>query len=125
MNVRTLRPVRARIVAAVIALVLGACGGGDDGASTSATSSTEASTTITTYGGTPGAAQAIACTQSAKTLQQAADFYAASHGGPAASIDALAADGLIQAAPPTDNGYVVSYDATTGKVTAAGACAYP
>jgi hypothetical protein len=117
--------VRARAVAVVVAaLLLGACGG-DGGANATLSTAQKASTTVTTFGGIPGAAQSVACAQDARTLQQASDLYLASHDGPAASIDALVAAGEIGSAPSNTHGYVISYDPTTGKVSAAGACTLP
>jgi ABC-type glycerol-3-phosphate transport system substrate-binding protein len=106
------------LVAGVVAL--GACGG--DGSPTVATTTTsEASTTVATFGGTPGAAQELACSQSVQTIQQASDLYTATHGAPAPSMDQLPIE-----RPPTNNpGYVITYDAATGRVSATGACTIP
>lgn len=101
-------------------VALGACGG--NGSSTVATTTTsEASTTVATFGGTPGAAQSLACTQSVQTIQQASDFYVASHGTPAASMDQLP----IEQPGASNPGYVITYDAATGHVSASGACTVP
>ncbi|MEA3055728.1 MAG: hypothetical protein QOD30_1160 [Actinomycetota bacterium] len=111
---------RIRIVLLVGIVLLSACGGG--GKSESATTTTEPqSTTVSTFGGTPGAAQRVACQQSVQTLQQASDFYAASHGAPAPSIDQLP----VESKPSVNAGYTITYDATTGHVGATGACTVP
>ena len=108
--------------AAALTLALGACGGAS---APSSTTTTTVATTITTFGGIPGAAQRMACEQSAATLQQASDFYVATHGSPAPSMEALVTDGHVQSAPSTSDGYVIGYDPRTGKVSATGACTYP
>jgi hypothetical protein len=108
------------------ALLLGACGGGgDDHSASTTTAVTVGSTTVTTFGGIPGSAQSLACSQDARTVQQAADLYTGLHGSPAPSIDVLVADGGLEQAPATDHGYVIAYDPQTGAVTATGACTYP
>jgi len=112
-----------RAAAALIAVVVaGACGGGDDGPSSEKRAD---STTITTFGGIAGGAQSLACAQDARALEKAADLYAALHGEPAPSIEALVADGMLEEVPANNHGYVLTYDGTTGKVSAAGACTYP
>ena len=104
----------------VACLSVAACGGG--GKSESTTTTVPASTTVSTFGGTPGAAQRVACQQSVQTLQQASDFYITSNGSPAASIDDLP----VQHTPPDVNaGYTITYDAKTGHVGATGACTIP
>jgi hypothetical protein len=111
---------RAAVVA-VLLVCLAACGSG--GKSDSTTTTTEPqSTTVSTFGGTPGAAQRVACQQSVQTLQQASDFYVAEHGGPAASIDDLAVE---QNQPSVNAGYTITYDAATGHIGATGACTIP
>jgi hypothetical protein len=110
---------RAAAVAVVVAS-LAACGGGG-GKSETTTTTEPKSTTVSTFGGTPGAAQRIACQQSVQTLQQASDFYATSHGAPAASIDQLP----VESTPSVNAGYTITYDATTGRVGATGACTVP
>jgi hypothetical protein len=110
--------VRALLV--VVCLSLAACGGGGDDDSTTTTTEPQ-STTVSTFGGTPGAAQRIACEQSAQTLQQASDLYAASHGAPAPSIDQLP----VESNPDVNAGYTLTYDTTTGHVGATGACTIP
>ena len=111
---------RAAAVAALVTC-LAACGGG--GKSDSVTTTTDPqSTTVSTFGGTPGAAQRVACQQSVQTLQQASDFYASTHGAPAASIDQLPVE---QNQPSVNAGYTITYDATTGHVGATGACTIP
>jgi hypothetical protein len=115
-------PIR-RIAVAVVAFVLVGCGGGDDESSTPTTR--RPSTTVTTYGGIPGVAQGRSCEQDVRTLQQVSDFYKASHGAPAPSLQTFVDDGTIESLPGNDHGYVISYDASTGKVSAAGACTYP
>ena len=101
------------------AVTLGACGGDDDASTTTTTE--PQSTTVSTFGGTPGAAQQVACQQSVQTLQQASDFYATSHGAPAASIDELP----VENHPNVNAGYTITYDAKTGHVGATGACTIP
>jgi hypothetical protein len=119
------RSTLTRTVAIVATLfVLSGCGSGGGGA-TATSSTTSASTTPTTFGGIPGTAQALACAQDARTLQQASAFYLAANGAAAASIDALVAAGAIKAAPSSTHGYVITYDPRSGKVTATGACTYP
>jgi hypothetical protein len=76
----------------------------------------------TTLGGLSGSASKQACLQDARLVQQASDVFVAKHGQAAASMDALVADGELRAVPSTDHGYVITYDAAVGKVTAAGAC---
>lgn len=114
------RVIRPLLVIAAVAL--GACGGSDSGGSATTTTTTAAqSTTVSTFGGTPGAAQRVACQQSVQTLQQASDFYVASHGSPAPSIDQLPVENV----PDVNSGYTITYDATTGHVSATGACTVP
>ena len=83
------------------------------------------STTITTFGGIPGGAQTAACAEDARSVQQASDFYLATHAAPAPSMAALVEDGHLKEVPSTTHGYVISYDARTGRVSAGGACTYP
>ena len=104
----------------VACLSVAACGGGGVSKSTTTTTA-PASTTVSTFGGTPGAAQRVACEQSVQTLQQASDFYATSHGAPAASIDQLP----VENHPNVNAGYTITYDAKTGHVGATGACTIP
>lgn len=115
--------------AGAIALVaLAACGSSGSAPRRSTSTSTAAAaaaTTVTTFGGAPGAAQAVACRQDARLVQQASDLYAAQHDGPAPSVDALVAAGVLGAAPSTDHGYLIRYDAATGHVSAQGACTIP
>ncbi|MEN3273588.1 MAG: hypothetical protein V7636_2349 [Actinomycetota bacterium] len=111
---------RAAVVA-VLLVCLGACGGGGKTDSTTTTTEPQ-STTVSTFGGTPGAAQRVACQQSVQTLQQASDFYVAEHGAPAASIDDLAVE---QNQPSANAGYTITYDVATGHIGATGACTVP
>ena len=102
----------------------GACGGG--GSATHAHSSpTTKAATVTTFGGIPGAAQRLACANDARQLQQVSDYYKALHGQPAPSLRTFVEDGSIDHVPTNDHGYVITYDAATGKVMAAGACMVP
>jgi hypothetical protein len=112
---------------AVALVALAACGSGSSRppAAGPTTSSAPPAATITTFGGTPGAAQAAACTEDARAVQQASDLYAASRGGPAPSLDALVAAGVLRAAPSTTHGYVIRYDGASGHVSAEGACTIP
>jgi hypothetical protein len=116
-----MRVARSLLLVACLSVV--ACGGGDGGGTKeSATTTTEPqSTTVSTFGGTPGAAQRVACQQSVQTLQQASDFYASAHGAPAASIDQLP----VESTPSVNAGYTITYDAGTGHVGATGACTVP
>ena len=79
----------------------------------------------TTYGGIFAKAAKQACLADAQTVQQASESYQLSHQQFAPSIGALVAPGLIRSAPSTDHGYVITYDAATGKMTAAGNCTFP
>ena len=111
----------------LLLLVAGACGG--SGSSSKPPVTTRPATTVaatpTTFGGIPGAAQTEACRTDAQTVQEASDAYAVVHGRPAANIDALVADGRLRAAPSSDHGDVIGYDAATVHVTARGACTVP
>ena len=115
--------IRVAVLIGVLVLLV-ACGGDDSGGGSPTTTAAE-STTVSTFGGTPGAAQRVACEQDVRTFQQASDMYAASHGSLAPSIDALIADGGVSGPPSSDHGYVIAYDAATGHVSATGACTVP
>jgi len=104
----------------VACLAVAGCGGGS-GKSETTTTTEPQSTTVSTFGGVPGEAQRVACQQSVQTLQQASDFYATSHGAPAASIDDLP----VENHPNVNAGYTITYDAKTGHVGATGACTIP
>ena len=109
---------------AIAALLVGACGGGG-GSDTKATSTTTSeATTVVTYGGVPGAAQRVACESDVRQLQQLSDYYKTLHGQPAPSLQTFVDDGSIDHVPTNDHGYVIAYDAATGKVGATGACTY-
>jgi hypothetical protein len=109
-------------VIAVVFMALTACSG--SGARPApATPAPAASTTPVTFGGIPGSAERQACHGDVEAVQAASDAYAAQNGRPAASVAALVAAGLLREAPATGHGYNIDYDATTGKVSAQGACA--
>ena len=117
-----MRAIAAVLLAGSLSIAVAACGGGDDSPTVATTTSTTApSTTVETFGGVPGAAQEIACKQSVQTLQQASDFYTASHGAPAPSVDQLPVD----QSSSVNAGYTITYDPKTGHVGATGACAVP
>jgi competence protein ComGC len=81
--------------------------------------------TPTTLGGFAGAASRQACAEDARLVQQASDAYQVKNGHPAASIEVLVSNGDLRSSPSTSHGYVISYDAQNGKVTATGACDVP
>jgi hypothetical protein len=114
---------RGRIVvfAVAVAVVVVSCGGGGE----SGSSTTTGATTVTTFGGVPGAAQRLSCENDARQLQQLSDYYKALHGEPAPSLQTFVDDGAIDAVPTNDHGYVIEYDAATGRVSASGACTFP
>ena len=115
-----------RVVAIAVAVpLLGACGGGGSSKEHAKSTATTHATTVTTYGGVPGAAQRLACTNDARQLQQLSDYYKALHGQPAPSLQTFVDDGSIDHVPSNDHGYVIRYDAANGKITATGACTFP
>ena len=89
------------------------------------TSSGVAIGTPPTYGGLVGDASAAACAADLMAVQQASNIYTATHGNPAPSMDAIVADGHLPSPPSGGNGYVIAYDAATGRVSASGACSTP
>jgi hypothetical protein len=101
-----------------------ACGGGGGSDTKSSTTTSEAAT-VTTYGGVPGAAQRVACENDVRQLQQLSDYYKTLKGHPAPSLQTFVDDGSIDHVPTNDHGYVIGYDATTGHVSATGACTSP
>ena len=60
---------------------------------------------------------AAACKTDWKTVQVASEAFRAKNGTYAGDIDALVTAGLLRGAPG-NNGYTISYDSATGKVTA-------
>jgi prepilin-type N-terminal cleavage/methylation domain-containing protein len=65
-----------------------------------------------------------ACKADKKNVEIASEAYYA-NANPhtyAASIDALVTAQFLREAPSTSNGYTISYNATTGAVSATGAC---
>jgi len=109
---------RAALVAIALVIVA-ACSGSS---SSDGTTPPSDSTSVVTFGGAPGAAQQAACAENVRALQQASDIYAASHGGPAPSLQSLMQEEGISRTPNVNDGYVLTYDSATGHVGATGAC---
>jgi hypothetical protein len=126
-NRRWARVVTLTAVVSAIAAVSAACSShaGHMTPTSRSVTSSEPSTPPSTYGGVVGKASRQACLEDARTAQQASDLYQAAQSHPAASLDALVADGFLRSKPSLDHGYVISYDPATGKVTATGICAAP
>ena len=112
-----------KVAVVVLVLVIAACGGSNGTKTTSTSVAT--STTPPTFGGVPGAAQAVACRTNVSALQQASDLYKAAHGSPAPSLDALMKESGITRTPSPNDGYQLAYAAATGHVSASGACTVP
>ncbi|MBM7865099.1 type II secretion system protein [Lentzea nigeriaca] len=66
--------------------------------------------------------QTAACKADKKNVEVAAEAYLAKNGTKAADIAALVAANYLKELPSTGNGYTITYDGTTGVVTATGAC---
>ena len=113
------------MVAVVAAIVSAAACGGSADHSSSDTTAKPPSTTVVTFGGVPGVAQRIACQSDAQQFQRLSDYYKTLHGQPAPGLQTFVDDGAIDHVPTNDHGYVIEYDAATGRVTAKGACTFP
>ena len=73
-------------------------------------------------GGITDRGNASACKADKKNVEIASEAFFAKNGAYAADMPALVTASFLREVPLTTNGYTISYTATGGVVTAAGAC---
>lgn len=114
------------LVVFITGLLISACAAGsrEEAPPTSKTKVVGSTTTPVTFGGIAGLAESARCSADARSMQEAADAYRATHAHPAPSAEALVGDGELRHLPATQHGYVISYDPRSGQVTASGACRF-
>jgi prepilin-type N-terminal cleavage/methylation domain-containing protein len=78
---------------------------------------------VAVYESVTTATQSAACQAAKQSVEQAAQgYYHINNSTWALDISALVDAGYLDKPPSTSDGYLISYDGTTGTVTALGAC---